>query len=249
LAAQARCIDEVAHRPWPLPAGPWAQAQTWCDVLFAHWPVPVAALRPAVPPEIPIDTFDGFAWVAVTPFEVRDMRPRGMSPIPLLSVFGEVNVRTYTTIGGRPGVWFLSLDAASALAVAGGRGAYRLPYVRAAITIAHEGERVTYTSRRSSGEAALRMRYWPLGPVCPPERGTLEHFLTERYCLYALHDGRLLRADIHHRPWPLRVASADFTDNTMTVALGIPLPDAPPLLHYAARQDAVMWSAHITGDV
>src|SRR4051795_4893329 len=124
--AQAAGLRETAHRPWPPPAGPWVQGQTWRDLLFAHWPLPAEALRPAVPAELPIDTFDGVAWLGVTPFRVTGARPRGTPPVPILSSFLETNVRTYTTIGGRPGIWFLSLDAARTLPVLGARRSYRL---------------------------------------------------------------------------------------------------------------------------
>jgi uncharacterized protein len=244
-AAQARSVTEVAHRPWPPPDRPWLQGQTWRDLLFLHWPVPAATLRPAVPEAIPIDTFDGSAWLAVTPLEMRAVRPRGMPPPP--RAFGEVNVRTYTTIAGRPGIWFLSLDAGSALAAAGGRLAYHLPYVRARVEIARDGERVTCVSRREGDGARLSVRYWPLGSPFTPEPGTLEYFLTERYCLYALNGSRLQRAEIHHGPWRLRVASAEIAENTMSEPLAVPVPDIPPLLHYAARQDVVVWTPETIG--
>src|SRR5918998_2507341 len=119
--SQGRVVAETAHRPWPLPDGPWLMAQTWGDLLFAHWPVPVEALRPLVPRPLPVDTFDGTAWLGVTPFEVSGLRLRGTVPAPRLSRFAELNVRTYTSHGGKPGIWFFSLDAASAVAVAAAR--------------------------------------------------------------------------------------------------------------------------------
>jgi uncharacterized protein len=240
--AQGGVVAETAHRPWPLPRGPWLMAQTWEHLLFAHWPVPARTLRALVPEPLPIDTFQGAAWLAVTPFEITGLRLRGTAPVPWISRFPEVNVRTYTSFGGKPGIWFFSLDAARALAVAAARGLYRLPYHHADMTIAHSDRRVGYRSARVTGPpAALEAEYGPAGAARPPAAGTLEHWLTERYCLYAL-DGRggVLRAEIHHPPWPLQPATAAVTRNTMAPA-GVELPPEEPLLHFARRQDVVIW--------
>src|SRR4051794_11874927 len=107
--AQSRGLAERAHRPWPVPEAPWVMGQTWEDLLFAHWPLPVDVLRPHLPDALPIDTYDGHAWLGITPFEVLGLRVRGTPPIPRLSRFPELNVRTYTTLGGKPGIWFFSL--------------------------------------------------------------------------------------------------------------------------------------------
>lgn len=239
---QRRSLEHTAHRPFPLPRGPWVMGQSWIDLLFAHWPLPVATLRRVVPAGVPIDTFDGRAWIGIAPFEIVGLHPRGLPPLPWLSRFPELNVRTYTTIGGRPGIWFFSLDADRLAAVVAARLTYHLPYRHARMAIARDGRRIAYHSRATSAPAALRATYEPAGPANVPEPGTLEHFLTERYCLYT-HDrrGRLCRADIHHPPWSLRPARAELAENTMTAPLGIRLPDTEPLVHVAGRQDVLIW--------
>jgi uncharacterized protein len=219
--------------------------QTWAQLLFMHWPVAPEALRPAVPAEVPIDTFDGSAWIAITPFELLGLRLRTTPPLPRLSHFPELNVRTYTVVDGRPGIWFLSLDAGSTPAVHAARRLYRLPYFRASMEIARSGERVTYRSSSASvhrPRAALHVDYAPTGPRFTARPGTLEHFLCERYCLYALDAAhRLHRAEIHHPPWPLQTAEAAIHENTMTDPFGIELPATAPLLHFASHQDVVIW--------
>ena len=125
---QAAVTVETAHRPWPLPERPWAMAQTWADLLFVHWPVDPEQLRPQVPDGLELDLQEGQAWLGVTPFRLEGLRLRGTVPLPYLSSFLEINVRTYVTRDGRPGIWFLSLDATSLAAVAVARHAYRLPY-------------------------------------------------------------------------------------------------------------------------
>jgi uncharacterized protein YqjF (DUF2071 family) len=238
-------LDVTAHRPWPMRSAPWIMTQTWHDLLFAHWPVDAALLRAKVPRAFPLDTFDGQAWVGVVPFRMSNVAPRGLPALPRISAFPELNVRTYVTRDGKPGVYFFSLDAANALAVQTARHVAHLPYYRASMDVADREGWIHYRSRRIAAAAApaeLAARYRARGPARPPIAGTLEHFLTERYCLYTEDNaGRSYRLEIHHPPWPLQSADAEFERNTMAQAAGIPLPSAPPLLHFAQRQDMVAW--------
>jgi uncharacterized protein YqjF (DUF2071 family) len=234
----------TAHRPWPLPRRPWIMTQSWHDLLFAHWPVDPAVLRDKVPASLPIDLHDGRAWVGIVPFHMTNVAPRGLPALPWVSAFPELNVRTYVTLEGRPGVFFFSLDAGSSVAAATARVLFHLPYFAAQMSVTGKNGWIEYTSRRSSKARAAEFagRYGPSGPVQVPQRGTLEHFLTERYCLYTL-DGRARpsRLEIHHRPWPLQPARLELSVNTMADAAGIPLPPVPPLLHFSKRQDMVAW--------
>jgi uncharacterized protein YqjF (DUF2071 family) len=243
--AQGGVLRETSHRPWPVSREPWLMAQSWENLLFAHWPVPPEELRPLLPRAVPLDLREGTAWIGVTPFRVGALRLRGTPHIPRLTAFPELNVRTYTTIDGKPGIWFMSLDAASAVAVAAARRAYRLPYFRADMEVRASGSSIDYRSRRVSSDgppAELQGRYRPVGPPTLPAPGSLEHWLTERYCLYTLDDrGALLRADIHHPPWPLMPANAQLEHNTMAEPYGLKLESPPPLLHFAPRQDVLIW--------
>jgi hypothetical protein len=204
--------------------------QTWEHLLFAHWRVPHDAQRPLVPAGLTLEEHDGSAWIGLTPFRVAGLRLRGIPPLPLLSSFRELNCRTYVSAGDRPGIWFFSLDASSRAAVAAARRAYRLPYRHARIVVAGAG----FSAETESG--AFRARYRGVGRAARAERGTLEHFLAERYCLYG-GDGDL-RADIHHVPWQLQTADAEVEHSGVApVEL-----DGEPVCHYAARQDVVVWS-------
>jgi uncharacterized protein len=237
--------SQTQHRPWPLVPGPWVMAQTWHDLLFAHWPVPIAALRSQIPVSLEIDTFDGVAWLAVIPFRMSGVRVRSTPAVPWLSDFPELNVRTYVKRDGKPGVWFFSLDAANAVAVQIARRWFHLPYFRATMQIQEHGEWFEYSSirnHRGAPQATLTAKYRPIALPQSPACGTLEHFLTERYCLYTTNaSGRLIRGEIHHAPWPLQLAEAEFAENTMTIASGIALPHSRPLLHFASRQDVIVW--------
>lgn len=241
-ARQSAGLRDTGHRPWPLPDEPWLQGQTWEALLFAHWRVPVEQVRRHVPEPLHLDVRDGSAWVGVTPFRVSGLRLRGMLPLPLVSSFLELNVRTYVTHGRRPGIWFFSLDAASRWAVAAARRLYRLPYHSARMRTKPRGGWIEYSSSREGAGRpyVFEGRYRALGPTINAEPGSLEHFLTERYCLYAPgEDGKLATADIHHPPWPLQQAEAEIDLNTVAPD-GIEL-DGSPLLHYSERQDVVIW--------
>jgi uncharacterized protein len=243
-ARQPQTLRERKHRPWPLPSGPWVMGQTWEDLLFAHWPVDPDDLRDVVPPQIPIDTFDGSAWVAVTPFVITGLRARYTPPLPGLSRFPEINVRTYATIDDKPGIWFFSLDTSNRPAVETARRVYRLPYFHARMPVRHVGEEIDYRSDRTSRDgppASFRAIYSAHGEAATPEPGSFEEFACERYCLYTLdEDENVLRGDIHHPPWELRPAELAVRKNTMGEQIGIQL-DGEPVLHLAERQDVLFW--------
>ena len=217
-------------------------AQTWNDLLFAHWPVPAQILRPFVPRELPLDTYGGHAWVAVAPFHMSGIRARGFPPLPGLSRFPELNVRTYVTLENKPGVYFFSLDVTNIAAVWGARTFYHLPYFRSRMSVEAAGDEIAYSSQRLAGKAEFGARYRPIGPVRHGSPGTIEHCLTERYCLYTVSHGRVYRAEIHHLPWPLQDATAEIESNSMAFAAGIELGPGVPLLHFAKRLDVLIWS-------
>lgn len=233
------------HRPWPRPRRPWLLAMQWYDLLFMHWPLPAEALRPYIPTALELQTFDGAAWLGVVPFRMAGVRPRGTPPLPGLSAFAELNVRTYVTAGGKPGVWFFSLDAASPPAVEAARMFYHLPYFHARMRCQSTGDGVHYTSVRTHNGAApatFGAVYRPIGAEYSAAAGSLEHWLTERYCLYAANRrGRVWRGEIDHRQWPLQPAAAEVRHNTMAARLGLHLA-GPPLLHFARRLAVQAWS-------
>jgi hypothetical protein len=245
LAAFAGSSDGAGHRPWPPPSGPWLMAQRWHDLLFAHWPIAPEALCGTLPGALEPDTFLGTAWLGVIPFRMSRVRLRGTVALPWLSAFPELNVRTYVTFRGCPGVWFLSLDAARWVAVAAARAWFRLPYFHARMRCSRVGEDVVYASVRTHARAPgaeFYARYSPRGDAFRARPGTLEHWLTERYRLYALSQrGKVLSVDIDHQPWALQPAAAVLERNTMARAHGIELPTGAPLLHFARRQDVRVW--------
>jgi uncharacterized protein YqjF (DUF2071 family) len=227
----------------------------WHDLLFMHWPVPAQMLRPHIPDALQLDTFDGTAWLGVVPF-LMDIRPRCTPWFPPLTRFLELNVRTYVTHAegdGKPGVWFFSLDAASPPAVALARRCFGLPYFHARMSLQRDGDWISYCStrmHRHAPAAAFAARYRPTGPVRHARPGTLEHFLTERYCLYAVASAdpanashhRLTRGEIHHLPWALQPAECEVTSHDMVGQIaGAALPSSAPLLHFSQSIDVLAW--------
>lgn len=246
--------DEIlslsSHRPWPLPAGPWVMTQSWLELLFAHWAVDPEQLRPLIPADLELETYDGQAWMGVVPFRMQNVTPRWVPALPWISAFAELNVRTYVTYQGKPGVWFFSLDAANPVAVRVARQGFHLPYYDARMQLRQEhlGEFKGYTlygshrTHAGAHPADLKAFYRPSGPVYYSQPGSLEHWLTERYCLYsASPQGQLYRGEIQHLPWPLQPAQAEFELNTMTLPIGLKLARQADCLHYVRRLDVLVW--------
>ena len=240
----------VGHRPSPLPQRPWVMRQRWNDLLFAHWPVPAAAVERTLLEGLTADTFDGSAWLGVVPFAMDRIQLHGLPAVPGARAFPELNLRTYVRERGtnRTGVYFYSLDAGNPLAVAVARTVFHLPYFWAAMGLSY-GERheVRYRSERllSRHKARFRARYRGLGAMA---QGGVEHFLTARYALYtAGGKGELLRGDIHHMPWPLERAEAEFEVNELPQAHGFTLPDTAPVLHYSRELMVYVWALERAG--
>lgn len=235
------------HLQYPRPTGRWMMTQIWHDLLFVHRPIHVSDLRPLVPPLLDLDTYDGLAWVGIVPFRMSNVRQRGFPPMKGLSAFPEMNVRTYVRSRGVPGVYFFSLDAASPLAVAFARRVFHLPYFNATMKCERVGDTIHYHSHRihrRASEADFTAHYRPVGPVFAASPGSVAHWLTERYSLYTVFRGRLYRAGVHHRQWPLQPAELEVSCNTMARSHNLRVLDAGPLLHYADRQEVLVWPLH-----
>ncbi len=201
-------------------------------------------MRGLIPESLELDTCDGQAWVGVIPFFMSGIRLRGLPPLPGTSAFAEVNVRTYVRFGGQPGVYFFSLDAASRLAVRAARAWYHLPYFHARMSVTRAGDTVLCSSERLDRPrpAEFRGRYRPTSEARRSQPGSLEHWLTERYCLFTTGGRRnVARAEIHHQPWSLQNAEAELECETLTRAAGITLPHTAPLVHFARSLDVYVW--------
>ncbi|MDQ3806217.1 MAG: DUF2071 domain-containing protein [Acidobacteriota bacterium] len=235
--------DRLAARERP--DGSPVMYQSWGDLLFMHWRVEADALRRLIPGRLEIDTFGGEAWVGVTPFTLWGVRPVLMPALPWVSEFHEINVRTYVHLDGVPGVWFFSLDANSAVAVAGARALFRLPYFAAEISRERSGDTTVFMSSREgeSSPPAYFSATWKTGEELPEAApGSLDFFLVERYCLYTSDGGGpIYRARIHHRPWPLREVRVETYRSRMVEAAGLGAPAGEALLHHGGPVDVEVW--------
>lgn len=242
--------------------------QKWGKLLFMHWPIDENILRPLIPSQLSIDKFDSQAWIGVVPFTMWGIRASFLPPIPGASAFHELNVRTYVHYRGVPGVWFFSLDAAKSSAVWAARTFYHLPYFNATMSLKQEGNTINYSSIRKDKKtyaqffaseskgfsvdlnserfqnlprAALDVSWTVAEPLPLSKPGSIEFFLTERYCLYAYCRDRLYQSRIFHEPWKLHGASSDSCHSTMVESLGIAQPSASSLLHYAESIAVEIW--------
>jgi uncharacterized protein YqjF (DUF2071 family) len=236
-------MDRIA--PTLEPDQPVVMHQNWHHLLFLHWEIPPAELQRLVAPELTIDTFEGKAYVGVVPFTMTGVRPVMTPPLPWISSFHEVNVRTYVHLRGRdPGIWFFSLDASSSIAVAAARAAYKLPYFHSEIEFFASKDPlpdVQFDSKRNDPTGTMpanaRIRYRPIdGIVSRASPGTIEHFLIERYILYTTDkEHHLHRARVHHQPYPIQRADVPECDETLTWAAGVKRSGDAPLRHYASE--------------
>ena len=247
-------LRTVSHRPLPLPRRPWSMQQRWNDLLFAHWPMPAQLIEQTLPPGLLADTFDGSGWLGIVPFGMDRIRIHGLFSVPGARAFPELNLRTYVRERGtnRTGVYFYSLDTSNPLAVTVARTVFHLPYYWARMGMEYSKDpgptrEIRYRSRRllAPSRARFQARYRGLGLA---SQGPLEHFLTSRYALYTSdRKGNLLRGDIHHLPWPLERAEAEFEVNELPAAHGFTLPDTKPVLHFSRELLVYVWAIERAG--
>jgi hypothetical protein len=225
------------------PSGIPVMHQSWDKLLFMHWEIPVQELRKVIPEPLMIDTFDGKAWIAITPLTIWNARPSFTPPLPVLSRLHELNVRTYVYLNGVPGVWFFSLDANNPLAVTAARTLFSLPYYNASISLKEEDDRIVFESNRTDNEAEFKAA-WTIGADLPKAQpGSLDYFLIERYCLYTTDKEKIYRCRIHHEPWRLQKTDnlSEYKSN-MIEANGLQAPSGEPLLHCGGPVHVDVWS-------
>lgn len=227
----------------------------WHHLLFLHWRVRPEVLRPLIPTELDIDTFDGWAYVGLVPFAMTRVRPHWL-PAPLARLsedFLETNVRTYVRLRGanapdeRPGVWFWSLDAANLPAVLAARAWFKLPYFWAQMRLKQRDDSIQYSSRRlfpGPRGAGCKVLCRPCGETAAAREGTLEEFLVERYLLYSQKGNHLFCGRVQHAPYQLQRAQVLSCEENLLQAAGIVRPDEAPLAHYACGVDVEIFPLH-----
>ena len=227
-------LQATNHRPYQLPNGQWTYYQEWNRAVFLHWKVPVATLRPHVPHELKIDTFEGSAYVSLVAFTMEGIRPRYLPSVKFISCFDEINLRTYIDHGHRKGVYFLSIESGKLLSSLVARRLSGLPYEKS--DIIRTGNR--YHSENSKKSFRLNLSYHIGERIA--EKTALDHWLTERYCLYIDQRQQVYRYDIHHKPWELNHVSID--NQAFDYRVGdFNLAAVPDLTHYSNGVNVIAW--------
>lgn len=243
-------LQNVAHRPWPLPGTPWAWHQTWSDLAFAHYRASRRELRALLPNGVTLQEFDGAAWVGVVPFQLGHMRRRNLPWLPIMPSFPELNLRTYVEVDGKPGVWFFSLDAQSWPIVLGGRLRFHLPYHYARIQFYEGTNGFVFKSNRLRGRVRFAGRFRAQGDSYLADPGTFEHWATERYCIYSRTlRGEIVRTEVHHPPWPLQDATIEIEHNDLFAAAGLTSPSGTPRCHFSTGVDVVAYPPTLLGQL
>lgn len=233
---------ETAQRPYPLPTEPWAMTQVWDHLLFCHWPVPVEILREHVPTILNIDLFEGQAWIGIIPFEVNNMRVRGMPKIPLLNSYLELNVRTYVTYKNTPGVYFFSLDVDKLQMVLAAKIGSLLPYRKAIMELDVKDDHTCFRSNLDDVEKEhFALRYRALTEPYLPDETSLHYWLFERYCFFLVKYKNLYRGDIHHDRWRVSGAEVDIQSNSMAAFLPRKYLEPKPLAHLSMKKQVFGW--------
>lgn len=205
--------------------------QRWSELLFLHWPVDADSIQSRLPAGLQVDMFDNRAWLGVVPFAMRRVHPVGLPPLPWISWFLELNVRTYVhDETGRPGVWFFSLDCNQPVAVEVARRFFHLPYYHARMKAKFLGREIIYSSRRQDSDTESRFRYQRPVHAEPAQEGSLEWFLVERYLLFTRdRNGKIRSGRVHHEPYRIEVAQCAEWSSVPIEEDGLDRVDEPPV--------------------
>ena len=232
--------ERLAMRSHPL--GSPLMSQNWDNLLFLHWPIEPMLLRPLIPEALEIDTFEGSAWIGITPFAATNLRLMALPPLPGFASFLELNVRTYVHYRGKPGVWFFSLDASKAIPATAARLLYMLPYFKAEMHMEQEADYFSFASTRSTdSRAGFRARWLPGLKMRDPDVESLAFHLVERYALFVAKDDTINMARVYHHPWILHEAVVTDYESSMIDILGLPEPTSPPLVHFSPSLNVEIW--------
>lgn len=238
-------LNNAAHRPWPVPSNNWIMRQKWRNFLFMHWPVNPELVSNLIPSPLRLDTFQGYAWLGYIAFLMDGIYPRALPKLPLTRRFPEINVRTYVQYDGKPGIFFLSIDVKNWASLKIARHWYHLPYHSSNVSIEHKGTTFSFQSIRNENNRHISFKalYKPISDVFSPEEGTLDHWLTERYCLYSRDKtSNIYCGEIHHLPWPLQKAEFEIQSNSLLSPFNINLRNTNPIAHYSGGVDALIWN-------
>jgi uncharacterized protein YqjF (DUF2071 family) len=233
-----RIIKDIAHRPWDLPQGKWTYYQEWNRTLFLHWKIPTDILQPFVPRGLVLDKFDNKTWVSLVAFTMEKIRPSGLPSIPAISDFHELNLRTYATLEGKPGVYFLHLFAQRYFSGWLAKMLSGLPYEKSEIRRTHDDARQIYSVFNAKRAFKLNAEFIVGNGI--EFKSALDNWLTERYCLYFDQANNLFRYEIQHSEWMLK--HINLKRLTLDSRLQhFPFERMPDLTHYSEGVKVLAW--------
>lgn len=241
--------DKFDRRPWPVPDGPHLMELTWNNILLLHRPIEKGRLVDLIPQGLELQTYDGAAWISIVALHMTGVHMKGMPSVPFASEFLQLNVRTYVQAGYKPGIFIFSSDVSNPLVMVAEKQLFHVPSHFAEMTHQSDAGLNLFSSKRyeSGGSSAeFSVSYGPVSPVYAAEKGSLDQWLVERYCQYAVGpQGKLYRSEIHHFPWPLQRADALTGENNLALPNGSEFPKkGVTLCHFAHRLDVMLWGAH-----
>jgi uncharacterized protein len=213
-----------------------ALGQTWSAVSFVHWRVGAGQLAPLLPEGLGLEVAeqDGSAWVSLVLFCASDTRPGPLPTPPLLPPFAETNLRTYVrTADGREAIWFLSLEASSAVTSAGGSAVYGVPYHLADASVEVRPDSIVYRSKRTTDDVGHDIEVRTGAWYTPDERRPLDEWLTGRWRAVSSNAGVLLETFVEHEPWPLRHGRIGSLAENVLASVGLAPTSPPALVHVA----------------
>ena len=236
-------FEQIDHRPWPLPDEKWQWRQSWYDLCFIHYRIDLSELRSLIPKDLEIQEFEGSAWISIVPFRMFDVSRGKLPSIYPMRSFPELNLRTYVSYQGKPGVWFFSLDADCWPIVWGGQKIFGLPYHKAKMRLTREANEIHFTSQRNS--VKFEANYEAVGEPFQAQPASFEHWIAERYCLYSLAPRGLTRVEVHHKAWPLYSAKVAIKRNDLFSAMNLKVTDESPRINVSPGVDVVSYKPQL----
>lgn len=232
-------LQSVKHRPWPKPTQFWRYYQEWNNAIFLHWRIEENVLQKLVPPDITVDTFEGYSWVSLVAFTMENIKPRFLPSISAISDFHEINIRTYVIRENKPGVYFLNIEAEKKLSCTIAKALSGLPYEKAIIKRFNSNEHKAYTSLNTNKQFSFETHF-NIGTEIQNVT-LLDKWLTERYCLYSNNNSDIFRYEIHHKPWQL--FSINIAKLITHYKIGdIDLSRKPDLVHFSNGVKVIAWA-------
>jgi len=231
-------LANTDNRQFPLPQKKWKYFQEWHHTIFLHWEIPVYYIEEFIPNTIKLDTFNNMAWISLVAFDVENMRMRNLLPIPYISNFHEINVRTYVIKDGIPGIYMFSIETNKIIDVLFTRLFVGLPYQKSDIKWTQK----RLISKNTDSYQRLDINIGKTKPLT--EKTALDFWLTERHALYEASNNKLHRFDIHHKEWDLQ--NLDVTINDILYDTGkYSLTNFPDKIQYADKIEVLLWGKEL----